>query len=323
MEKLKVVLTAVVILMVAGGVYAQNYPTQPVRMIVPFAPGGASDIVARIVSPALGKELGQQIVVDNRGGASGNLGVDVAARATPDGHTILLGEGGAMALNPSLFPNFPIKPLNAFIAVSQIVEIPGVMVVHPSVPVATLAEFIEYAKARPGKLNHGSAGIGSPYRLATEYFANKAGLKITHVPYAGGAGPAMIGILSGEVQMFLVNTASCLQNIKDGKLKPLMVVATKRLEALPDIPTMIEAGFPEMAAAWQGVYVPVGTPHSVVTTLFNALKRTMADPGVVKRLRDMSASVTVSNTPEDFTEFTKKKTEFYARIIKEIGLVTQ
>jgi tripartite-type tricarboxylate transporter receptor subunit TctC len=228
-----------------------------------------------------------------------------------------------MALNPSLFPNFPIKPLRDFIAVTQLVEIPGVMVVNPSVPVSTLNEFIEYAKARPGKVNYGSAGAGSPFRLATDYFANKAGIKINHIPFSGGAGPALIGILSGEVQMFVVNTGTCLQNIKSGKLKPLMVVGSKRIAVLPDVPTMIETGFPEMAPAWQGVYVPVGTPKPVVNKLLNALRKTMTDPEVEKRFADIVANITLSKSPEDFAEFTKEKTAFYARIIKEVGLVIQ
>lgn len=324
MKKGKIVLLVAVILLVAGTVYAQDYPTKPVRMIIPFAPGGASDIVARGISPRLTKELGQQIVVDNRAGASGNIAVEIAARANPDGYTLLLGNVGAMAINPGLFPTFSIKPIKDFICVSQVVDVPGALVVHPSVPVATLKEFIEYAKARPGKLNYGSAGVGSSFRLAMEYFMQAAGLKITHVPYKGGTGAATIGILGGEVNANFSNLMSVLPHVKAGKLKILSVMAPKRLAVVPDVPTMIESGFPDMTAgAWQGVYVPVGTPRPIVNKLFDAVKKTMADAEVVKRLTDMGSEIVVSKSPEDFAAFMKTETELYAKVIKEIGLIGQ
>jgi tripartite-type tricarboxylate transporter receptor subunit TctC len=321
MKKVNVILLTAVILLAAGAMYAQDYPTKPVRMIVPFVPGGSTDITARIISPTLSKELGQQIVVDNRPGASGNIGVEVVARANPDGYTIML-NNNSTAINPGLFPNFPIKPLRDLIAVTEVADVPGALVVHPSVPVKTLKEFIEYAKARPGKLNYGSAGVGSPQRLAMEVFMYEAGLKIVHIPYKGGAGAATIGVLGGEVDVVMTNFASVLPHVKSGKLKLLSVVAPKRLAVQPDAPTMVESGFPEMTAGtWQGVYVPVGTPNHVVNKLFSAITKTMADVEVVKRFADAGAAVVVSKSSEEFAKFTKSETELYAKIIKAIGLV--
>lgn len=322
MKKFNVILLAAVILLVAGDVYAQNYPSKPIHMIVPFAPGGASDFAARMISPALSKELGQQIVVENRSGASGNIAVELVARANPDGYTILLGNSGALAINPGLFPKFPIKPVRDLIAVTQVADVPGALVVHPSVPVKTLKEFIEYAKARPGKLNYGSGGTGSPMRLAMEFFMYEAGLKIVHVPYKGGTGSATIGVLGGEVNILLASLSSVLPHVKSGKLRLLGVVAPKRLAVQPDAPTMVESGFPEMTAgAWQGVYVPVGTPKPVVNKLFNAITKTMDDAEVVKRFVDAGSDVVVSKSPEEFAKFTKSETELYGKIIKAIGLV--
>jgi tripartite-type tricarboxylate transporter receptor subunit TctC len=205
-------------LALAGPVFGQDYPTKPVRMVVPFAPGGASDLVARIISPGMSQELGQQIVVDNRGGASGNLGVEAAARAAADGYTILLGNIGTMAINPSLFPKFPISPLRDLIAVTQVVDVPTGLVVHPSVPVKTVQEFIDYAKAHPGKLNFGTAGPGSNGRLEMELFMDKTGISLVHVPYKGGAGAAAIALLSGEVQCAFVTQSSVITHVNAGKL---------------------------------------------------------------------------------------------------------
>jgi tripartite-type tricarboxylate transporter receptor subunit TctC len=324
MKYFRVLLLAAVIQLVVTGVViaAEDYPTKPVRMIVPFGPGGSVDFVARIISPGLSKELGQQVVVDNRTGASGNIGVEVAAHAKPDGYTILIGNNNTIAINPPLFPKFPIKPVRDFIAVSEVGDLPGALVVNPSVPVRTLKEFIEYVKARPGKLNYGSSGAGATMRLAMEYFMHEAGLTIVHVPYKGGTGASTTGVVGGEVNALCANLASVLPHIKSGKLVVLAVVAPKRLAVLPDTPTMAESGFPKMTAGtWHGVYVPVGTPKPVVNRLFNAVVKTMADPEVIKRFADVGADAVVSKSPEEFTKFTQSETDFYAKIIKTIGLI--
>lgn len=318
----KRILISGVCLLISAAVYAQpDYPNRPVRMIVPFAPGGASDFVGRIIQPKLSETLGQQVVVDNRTGAAGNIGVELAARATPDGYTLLLGNSGTMAINPGLFPKFPIRPLRDLIGVTQVVDVPGALVVHPSVPVATVKEFIAYAKARPGKLNYGSAGAGSPQRLAMEYFMSEAGIKLVHIPYKGGAGAASIAVVAGEVSAVMTSAPSVLPFVKSGKLKALGVVAPQRLAAFPDTPTMVESGFPAMTTgSWQGVYVPAGASRAIVNRLYAAVIRTMGDPEVIRRLGTGSAEVITSKSPEDFAVFMKKENALWAKVIKDIGL---
>ena len=311
-------------LLATGAALAQpaaNYPARSIRMIVPFAPGGASDFVGRIIQPKLSTELGQQVVIDNRTGAAGNIGVELAARAAADGYTLLLGNSGTMAINPGLFPNFPVRPVRDLIGVTQVVDVAGALVVHPSVPVNTVKQLIAFAKARPGKLNYGSAGAGSPQRLAMEYFMNEAGIKMVHIPYKGGAGAAAIAVVVGEVSAVMTSAPSVLPFVKNGKLRALGVVAAKRLATFPGTPTMAESGFPAMTTgSWQGVYVPAGTPRAVVDRLYTAVTRTMGDPEVIRRLGTGNAEVITSKSPEEFAVFMKKENELWAKVIKDIGL---
>jgi tripartite-type tricarboxylate transporter receptor subunit TctC len=322
MTKFKVVLLSAVILLAAGVACAQNYPTKPINMVVPFAPGGASDLVARIISPLLIKELGQQIIVDNRGGASGNIGVAYAARGAADGYTVLLGNIGTMAINPALFPKFQVNPVRDFIAITQVVDAPTALVIHPSIPAKTVKEFIEYAKARPGKLNFGTAGPGSNGRLEMELFMDYTGIDLVHVPYKGGAGAAAIGLLSGEVQCGFQSLASVMTHVNAGKLKVLGVAAQKRVKALPDVPIMPEQGFESMkSGSWQGVYVPAGTPRPVVNRLFAVFTKVMADAEVTKRLNDNGVEVVTSKSPEEFAEFMKNENDKWAKVVKKVGVV--
>ena len=322
MKKMHFVLPAVLIVLMAGAVNAQNYPTKPINMIVPFAPGGASDIVARIISPLLIKELGQQIVVDNRGGASGNIGVAYAARASNDGYNILLGNIGTMAINPALFQKFPIKPVRDFIAVTQVVDAPTALVLHPSIPAKTVKEFIEYAKARPGKLNYGTAGPGSNGRLEMELFMDYTGIDLVQVPYKGGAGAAAIGLISGEVQCGFQTLASVITHVNAGKLKVVGIAAQKRVKALPDVPIMPELGYDSMkSGSWQGVYVPAGTPAPIVNKLFAVVIKVMGDPEVTKRLNDNGIEVVTSKSPEEFAVFMKDENEKWAKVVKKVGVV--
>ena len=303
---------------------AGDFPARPVRMVVPFAPGGASDLVARIVSPGFSEALGQQLVIDNRAGASGNIGVEVAARATPDGYTILLGNIGSMAINPAIYPKFPIRPLRDFIAVSQVVDVPTALAAHPSVPVATVQEFIKYAKARPGKLNYGSAGVGSNGRLEMEFFMRAAAIDLVQIPYKGGAGAATAALLAGEVQTAFVTLSSVLPYVRNGKLKVLGVAAAQRLPSAPDTQTMAEAGFAGMTSgSWQGVYVPAATPRAVVNKLFSIVKKVMSDPEVVRRLGDQGAIVVTSKSPEDFAQFMKVETGHWGKLVKDVGAVAE
>lgn len=306
------------------GMAAEQYPSRPVRMVVPFAPGGASDFVGRLVQPRLAQELGQQVVIDNRSGASGNIGVEVAARALADGYTMLLGNVGTMAINPSIFPKFPVRPLNDFIAITQVVDVPVGLAAHPSVPVKTMPEFITYAKAQKGKLNYGSAGAGSNGRLEMEQFMRLAGIELTHIPYKGGAGAAAAALVAGEVGVAFVSIASVMPFVKNGRLKILGVSAPKRVGALPDVPTMPEIGFKDMTTgSWQGVYVPVGSPKIVVSRLFEVWTRTMGDVEIVRRINDSGSEVILSKSPADFAVFMKGQNERFAQVVKQIGGIAE
>jgi len=309
---------------VAAHAPAQDYPSRPIRMVVPFGPGGASDFVARIIAPKMGEALGQQIVIDNRSGAAGNIGVELAGRASPDGYTILLGNVGAMAINPSVFPKFPIRTMRDFIGVSIVSDVPGAMAINSSVPAATIKEFIAYAKTRPGQLNYGSTGPSSAQRLAFEFFMSKAGIRLAHIPYKAGAGAATIALLGGEVSATMLTVASFIPHVKSGRLKVIGVVSPKRVPQLPDVPTLAESGFPELTlGSWQGVYVPTGTPRPVVNKLHATVMRVMADPEVIERYGFGGALVITSKSPEEFTAFLKNQIAFWAKIVKEVGATAE
>jgi tripartite-type tricarboxylate transporter receptor subunit TctC len=319
-------LLAAACLFAAGFTHAQSgaYPNRPIRMIVPFAPGGASDFVARIIGPKLGEILGHQVVADNRTGASGNIGVELAARAPADGYTILLGNVGTMAVNPAIYPKFPVSPTRDFAGISLLVDVPGAFAVHPSVPAKNVAEFVQFAKSKPGQLNYGSSGAGSAQRLAFEFLMNKTGIKLAHIPYKGGAGAATTAVLSGEVIATMVTVASFIPHHKSGKARVLAVMAPQRVAALPEVQTMIEAGLPELTlGSWQGMFVPKGTPKPIVSKLYDALMKTMADPETMKRLQTGGAEIVTSKSPEDFAGFMKTQNAFWAKIVKDVGAIAE
>jgi tripartite-type tricarboxylate transporter receptor subunit TctC len=301
-----------------------NYPQRPVRMVIPFAPGGASDFVGRIMQARFSEELGQQIVIDNRTGAAGNIGVEVAARANPDGYTLLLGNVGTMAINPGLYLKFPVKPASDLIAITQVVDVPGSLVVHPSLPVNSVKELIEYAKAHQGKLNFGSPGTGSANQLEMEFFTRATGIRMTHIPYKGGAGPAAIALLGNEVQLMFVTLSSSITFVKQGRMRALGVVAPRRVAAVPDVPTMAESGFPSMTVgSWQGVFVPTGAPRGVVGKLFNVTVKVMGDANIRKRLADGGVETVVSKSPEEFGAFVRAENVRWAKVIQEAGVVPE
>ena len=297
-----------------------QYPNKAIRMIVPFAPGGASDFVGRILQPRLSELLGQQVVVENRAGASGNIGMDAAAKATPDGYTIYLGNVGTVALNPAVFTKLSVVPTKDFIAITQVVDVPGVLVIHPDVKANNVKELVEIAKAYPGKLNYASPGSGSQNRLETEVFRKVAGnLDMVHVPYKGGAGPAVAGLAGGETHLMFVTASSAMTFVKNGRIKLLAVTSAKRLAAFPDVPTMAEAGYPELTSgSWQGIFVPAGTPREVVDKLYPAIIETMKTPEVVQRLANGGVDVVVSK-PGEFTRFVQSETERWGKAVKEAG----
>jgi tripartite-type tricarboxylate transporter receptor subunit TctC len=314
----------------SGAVFAQQaepvsaYPSRPVRMIVPFAPGGASDFIGRILQPKLSEELGQQVVVDNRAGASGNIGVRAAAESTPDGYTLLLGNVSSMGINPSMFPNFPIRATRDFVGISLVVDVPGALGVHGGLPVGNLKEFIAYVKKNKGKLSYGSAGYGSAQRMAFEYFMKAADISMLHVPYKGGAGASTVATLSGEVAATMVTTASLVPHMNSGKIKILAVVSRNRIPALPNIPTMVESGYPELnLGSWQGVFVPKDTPKPIIDKLFGVIKKVVHDPWVGERYKKVSAQQITSDSLEDFATFMKTQNAFWAKVIKDVGIKTQ
>ncbi len=303
---------------------AQDYPSRPVRMIIPFGPGGSSDFVARAIQPKMMELLGQTLVLDNRAGASGNVGVEIAARSAADGYTLFLGNVGSTAINPSIFPDFPVRPVRDLVGLTLLVDVPGAFAVHPSVPANTVKEFIDYAKARPGQLNYGSSGSGSAQRLAFEFFMQKAGIKLVHIPYKGGAGAATIAVLAGEVSATMLTVASFVGHAKSGKARVLAVMSPKRSPALPQVPTMVESGFPELKlGSWQAMYVPRGTPRPIVSKLYGVLIKTVEDPETAKRLAAGGADIVTSSSPDEFAAFLKEQTEFWTKIVKAVGATAE
>ena len=292
-------------------------------MVVPFAPGGASDFVARMLQPKLSETLGQQVVIDNRAGASGNIGVELAARSPADGHTVLLGNVGTMAINPNLFPTFPVRALRDLVGVTELVDVPGSLVVHPSLPAKSVKELIAYIKANPGKLNFGSPGPGSANRLEMEMFQLATGTKMVHVPYKGGAGPAMTGLLTGEVQLMFVTFSSALPFAKQNRIRMLAVVAPERVPALSEVPTMTEQGFAMTVGSWQGVFVPKGTSQAVIRKLFDVSHQTMKHPEVTKRLTDGGVTIVVSASPAEFRKFWEAENARFAKVIKDAHIETE
>ena len=296
------------------------YPNRPVKMIVPFAPGGASDFVARIISPKLGEALGQQIVIENKPGASGNIGMEAAAKAPADGYTIYLGNIGTIAINPAIFQNLSINPQKDFIAISLVAAVPSILIANPSVPANSVAELVALAKAKPGELNFASPGSSTLNRLEMERFMKLANLNIVHIPYKGGAGPAVTGMLGGETQVMFVTLSSAIAFIQAGRLKALGISTTSRIEALPQVPTMVEAGYPEMvSSSWQGVFVPAGTPRAIVEKLHAALLTTMDSPEIKQRYASGGVNVVISRTPEDFASFVANETAVWGKVAKESG----
>ncbi|MBM3358253.1 MAG: tripartite tricarboxylate transporter substrate binding protein [Betaproteobacteria bacterium] len=311
----------------ASGVFAQakkdEYPARPLRMIVPFAPGGASDTVGRIIQPAMAELLNQQVVVDNRGGAAGNIGVEVAVRATPDGYTFLLGNIGTMAINPNYYTKFPYRPLKDLIPITQIVDVPGSLVVHPSLPAKNVKELVAYMKANPGKLNYGAAAPSSANTLEMLAFLQVVGTSAVQVPYKGGAGPAMVGLLANEVHMMFVTFSSSVHFAKQGRVRMLAVVSPDRNPAFPEIPTMREQGLDFTVGSWQGLFVPAGTPQAVVNALFKVGTTMMKDPQVVKRLGENGIAIVTSKSPADFVAFVKQETARIGKVIKDANIQTE
>ena len=317
---LSAVLFAASVATVPAFAQKESYPSRPGRMVIPFAPGGASDYIARILQPKLAEELGQQIVIDNRPGASGGIGVETAARATPDGYTILLGNVSALGIGPNLFTAIRKNAAN-LVPITLVVDVPGALGINGGLPPNNLKEFIAYAKANEGKLSYGSAGYASAQRMAFEFFMSKAGIKMLHVPYKGGAGASTVATISGEVAATMVTTASLVPHAKTGKIKILAVVAKKRIPALPNTPTMIESGFPELdLGSWQGIYVPKGTPKPIIDKLYKVFVKVVHDPWTGEQYSKVSAQQITSDSPAEFAKFMKQQDAFWGKVTKDLNI---
>jgi tripartite-type tricarboxylate transporter receptor subunit TctC len=299
--------------------HAQGYPAKPVRMIVAYPPGGGTDIVGRVVAQKLGESLGHSVVVENRGGASGNIGTEFAARAAPDGYTILMGNVAPNAINVSLFKSLPFDPVADLVPVSLVASTPNILVVHPSTPARTVKELIALAKAKPGVLNFASAGVGSSSHLAGELFHILAGADIVHVPYKG-AGPAMVDVLSGQIQLYFATMPAAMPHVKSGKLAPIAVTSARRSPALPDLPTIAEAGVPGYeASTWYGVLAPAHTAQAVVARLHGEIVRVLADAALRERLADQGFEP-VGNSPEEFGAYIKSEIVKWGKVIRDAGI---
>ncbi|MGZ8264884.1 MAG: Bug family tripartite tricarboxylate transporter substrate binding protein [Burkholderiales bacterium] len=310
-------------LLPAAQAFAQakdNYPTRSLRLIVPNAPGGASDFVARIIQPHWTEQLGQQVVIDNRGGAAGNIGLETTARSNPDGYTLMIGSN-TQAINPSIYPSFPYTPLRHLFPVTQVADVPGSLVVHPSMPVKTVKELIAYAKANAGKLNYGSPSPSSANRLAMELFMRHTGTKMAHVPYKGGSGQMLVALVANEVNLAFATFSSTINFVKADRLRMLGVIAPERLAAAPDVPTMPELGFQDMkTGSWFGIFLPKDTPAPIVKRLYAVASKTMEHPDVLKRFAVAGTRAVVSRSPEEFRSFVKSETDTYAVLIKQAGI---
>ena len=297
---------------------AQAYPTKPVTIIVPFAAGGTTDILARIIGQALTAELGQSVVVDNRAGAGGNIGGQAAAKATPDGHTLFMGTVGTHAINASLYKKMPFDPVKDFAPLTRVANVPNLLVANPAQPYKSVKDLIAYAKANPGKVNFGSSGNGSSIHLSGELFKSLAKVDMQHVPYKGSA-PAVTDLLGNQIGIMFDNMPSAIQHVRSGKLVPLAVITAKRSPELPNVPTIAEAGVPGYeATSWFGMFAPAGTPAPVLAKLNAAIVKVLAQPDVKKKINEQGAEV-YSETPEQFAAFIQAESVKWGKVVKESG----
>jgi tripartite-type tricarboxylate transporter receptor subunit TctC len=309
-------------ILAAAPAVAQDYPAKPVKILVPYGPGGATDIIARIVAQRLTESLGQSFVVENKPGANGNIALETAAKAAPDGYTLLVGNVSTNAINENVYgEQLTIKPSRDLVGITKLVEIPHVLVANAGVPANNVAEFIAAAKKAPGKYNFASVGIGSYPHLDMERFMKAAGIQLTHVPYKGGAGQAIPAMIAGEVQVAFFNMASLLPHIKSGRLKALAAVPAQRLPELPNVPTMAEQGFPGIGTnAWQGMFAPAATPKPVIDKLYRAVAAVLTKPDTREGLAKQMMSVEVSKSPQDFGELVRRETRGWGDFLREARL---
>ena len=295
------------------------YPEKTIRIIVPYPPGGNIDITARTVAPGLSEVLGQQVVIDNRGGAGGTIGSELAARSAPDGYTLLLGSTGTLASSPALYPKLGFDPIKDFAPTSLVSIVPLVMVIHPAIPAKNVKDFVALAKARPGRITMASAGSGTSNHLTGELFQSVAGIKLIHVPYKG-SGPALIDLMGGQVDVLFDQLSSAIGYIKGGKLRALAVTTLKRATALPEVPTVDESGLKGFDASTStGILLPVATPRDIVTKVHASLIKVLRLPATRESFARIGAD-TLESSPEEFTRFLREEIAKWSKVVHDAGV---
>jgi tripartite-type tricarboxylate transporter receptor subunit TctC len=313
------VCAGVVLSLVAAAAAAQTWPSKPIRFVSPFAPGGGADITARALGTKLSGGLGQQVLIDNRGGAGGMVGVEIAAKSPPDGYTIVIGTIGNIAINPSLYAKMAYDPIRDLAPISRVANALNVLVVHPSLPVKDVKSFIAFVKARPGQLNYGSSGPGAADHLAGELFDTMTGAKMIHVPYKGGA-PAMLDLVGGQVQVVFSTVSTAVGSIQAGKIRALGMTGNQRFERMPDIPTISEAGLKGFEVNnWYGLFAPAGTSKDIIARLNAESVKALAMSDVKSHLLD-AGIIAVSSTPEAFATYIQSETRKWAKVIREANI---
>jgi len=298
---------------------AQPYPSKAIRMVVPFPPGGPNDILGRLIAQRLTAQVGQQVVIDNRGGAGGIIGAELAARAVADGYTLLFGGTAPLSINPWLHKQLPYDPIKDFVAVSLVGTAPSLLVTHPNVPVKTVRDLIALAKAKPGQLNFASAGIGTPPHLAGELFKSMAGVDMVHVPYKGG-GPALTDLLAGQVGIYFSGISSALPFVKEAKLHGIAMTSAKRSAVMPEMPTIAESGLPGYEVGnWYAIVAPAATPQPIVARLNTEINKTLALPDVKQRFLDLAADP-AGSTPGDLSAYIRSEIAKWGKVIKIAGI---
>ena len=310
---------AAAVLLAACTAHAQNYPAKPIRFVVPFAPGGGADLVARTVGMKLTEAFGPAVIVDNRTGAAGSIGADVVAKSPPDGYTLLLGSNGPLAINPSLYQKLPYDAARDFAPVSIATIMPFLLVVHPTLPVQNVKELVALARSRPDQLNYASPGTGSTTHLANDLLKSMTGMKVAHIPYKGVA-PAAVDLISGQVQMMSGDLSSLLPHVKSNRMRALAVTGAKRSHLLPAVPTIAESGVPGYeASGWFGVLVPAATPPAIVERLNAGIVKGLAAPDARERLVAFGGEAGGS-TPEQFAAHIRGEAAKWGKLIKSLGL---
>jgi tripartite-type tricarboxylate transporter receptor subunit TctC len=318
---LRCALLAAGVLLAGAAAHAQStaYPTKPIRLIVPFPPGGSTDILGRALAQKLSEAWGQQVIVDNRPGAGGSIGAELAAKAPADGYTLLMAHIGTLAVNPALYPKLAYDPLRDFAPVSLVAIVPNVLVVHPAVPAKTVNELVDYARRNPGKLNYSSGGNGSAAHLAMEYFKLQTNTDIVHVPYKGTS-PAVIDLIAGQVSLTMTGAPAVMPHVQAGKLRALGVSSVKPLDAFPQIPAIAEAGVPGFdATQWYGVVAPAGTPRDIVAKLAAEIGRVMQSKEMKERLNTEGA-IAATDTPDEFAAFIRAEHKRWGAVVKATGM---